>query len=72
MYTKIMNLLPLTILRMPPEKIIVELDADKFERLAANFGSFNSAFLKSIERAEREIAQGKGKALKSLRDLREA
>lgn len=51
-------------------KLVVELDADRFERLAANLGLFNPAFLASLERAEREVAQGKARRLRSLRDLR--
>jgi hypothetical protein len=51
-------------------KFIVELDADRFERLAAGLGLFNRQFLASLERAEREIAQGKARRLRSLRDLR--
>ena len=51
-------------------KFIVELDADRFERLAADLGLFSRAFLASIERAEQEVAQGKARRLRSLRDLR--
>lgn len=52
------------------KKAHVELDADKFERLAAALGLFNADFLRSVEQAEREIAVRKTKTLKSLRDLR--
>ena len=51
-------------------KLIVELDADRFERLAAGLGLFSREFLASLERAEREIARGKARRLRSLRDLR--
>lgn len=51
-------------------KLIVELDADRFERLAAGLGLFSREFLASIERAEREVALGKARRLRSLRDLR--
>ena len=51
-------------------KLIVELDADRFERLAANLGFFSKEFLASLERAEREVRQGKARRLRSLRDLR--
>ena len=51
-------------------KIIVELDADRFERLAADLGLFSRTFLSSLERAEREVAQSKARRLRSLRDLR--
>ncbi len=51
-------------------KLIVELDADRFERLAAGLGLFSREFLASIERAEREITLGKARRLHSLRNLR--
>lgn len=47
-------------------KFSVELDADSFERLAADLGLFREEFIASIEQAEREIAQGKMKKLRSL------
>lgn len=51
-------------------KLVVELDAVRFERLAAGLGLFSREFLASLERAERETAQGKARRLRSLRDLR--
>ena len=33
-------------------KILIEMDAEKFERLAASFGFFNPEFLESLDRAE--------------------
>lgn len=51
-------------------KLIIELDADRFERLAAGLGLFSREFLSSLERAERETARGKARRLRSLRDLR--
>lgn len=51
-------------------KIVVELNAVQFERLAANFGFYNPDFLESAGRAEREISQGKARRLRSLRSLR--
>lgn len=51
-------------------KIIVEMDIDKFEKLAAGLGFFQSEFLKSVARAEREIVQKKTRGLRSLKDLR--
>lgn len=50
--------------------VTVELDADRFERLAADLGLFNRAFLASLERSEREVTLGKARRLRSLRDLR--
>ncbi|MDP3883126.1 MAG: hypothetical protein Q8Q48_03675 [Candidatus Staskawiczbacteria bacterium] len=48
----------------------VEFDADKFEKLAALFGLFNSDFLKSLARSEKDIKAGRITKLKSLKDLR--
>lgn len=69
-----MNALTLTIhpISKRREKVRVELDAERFERLAAGLGLFNSEFVASIDRAEREIAEKRTKCLKSLRDLRRA
>ena len=61
----------ITVERKPKSKrIIVEIDAAKLERLAASLGLFSPAFLDSISRSEEEIALGKTKRLRSLRDLR--
>ncbi len=61
----------ITVVRKPKSKrIIVEIDADKLERLAASLGLFSSSFLDSISRSEREIALGKTKRLRDLRELR--
>lgn len=48
----------------------VELDADKFEKLAGIFGFFNPDFLKSLARAEKDIKAGRVTKLRSLKDLR--
>ena len=61
----------ITIERKPKSKrIIVEIDADKLERLAASLGLFSSSFLDSMSRSEKEIALGKTKRLRNLRELR--
>lgn len=69
-----MNALTLTIrpITKRKEKVRVELDAERFERLAAGLGFFNSAFVASVDRAEKEIAGGRIKRLRSLKDLRRA
>lgn len=54
------------------KKARVEVDADKFERLAGVLGLFNKGFLTSIERSEQEIRTGKTKTLRSLKSLRRA
>ena len=61
----------ITVERKPKSKrIIVEIDADKLERLAASLGLFSSSFLDSMSRSEKEIALGKTKRLRNLRELR--
>lgn len=67
-----MNALTLTIrpITKRKEKIRVELNAERFERLAAGLGFFNTQFITSIDRAEKEIAEGKIKRLRSLKDFR--
>ena len=52
------------------KKVLIEMDADKFERLAANLGLFNTDFLKSLNRAEKDYRAGKVYKLKSLKELR--
>jgi len=51
-------------------RIVVEIDADKLERLAASLGLLSSSFVDSISRSEKEIALGQTKRLRSLRELR--
>ena len=55
-----------------PKKFIVEMDADKLERMAAAFGMFNREFLESVERAERDYAAGRVYEVESLEELRDA
>ena len=51
-------------------KIMVELDADKLEKLAASLGFFSSNFLKSLNRSEKDYKLGRIRKIKSLKDLR--
>ena len=51
-------------------KILVEMDAEKFERLAANLGLFSPEFIKSLDRAEKDYKAGRTKKIKSLKELR--
>jgi hypothetical protein len=61
----------ITVERKPKSKrIIVEIDADKLERLAASLGLFSSSLVDSISSSEKEIALGKTKRLRNLRELR--
>lgn len=50
-------------------KFLIEIDAERLERLAANLGFFSSDFLKSIERAEKDYRLGKMREVKSLKEL---
>jgi len=55
--------------RVNRRKILVEMDADKFERLAASLGFFSDDFLKSLDRAEKDYKAGRIKKIKSLKEL---
>lgn len=50
-------------------KVVVEMDADKLERMAAYFGMLNPDFLASIERAERDYRAGRVRNVRSLQEL---
>ena len=52
------------------KKIIVELDANKLERLASHLGFFSTDFLKSVDRAERDYRTGRVREVASLGELR--
>jgi len=52
------------------KKFLVEMDVNKFERLAANLGFFSAEFLRSLDKAEKDFKAGKVKKIKSLRELR--
>ena len=41
------------------KKLLVEIDANKLERLASNLGLYNPDFIKSVERAERDFRAGR-------------
>ena len=51
-------------------RVLVEMDADRFEKIAADFGFFSEDFLKSLDRAERDLKAGKVTIVKSLKELR--
>lgn len=52
------------------KKICVEMDADKLERMAANFGFFNDNFLDSVAKAEKDHKAGKSRKIKSLSSIK--
>ena len=61
----------LTIEKKPRSgKYLVEVDVQDWERISRDLKMYNPEFLKSIDQSEREIALGKTKRLRSLRDLR--
>ncbi len=57
-------------LKKEKQKICVQMDAGRFERLAASFGFFNPEFEKSVERAEQDVRAGRVRKIRSLEDLR--
>lgn len=52
------------------KKIFIELDADKFERIAGDLGLFNKDFLESMDRSERDYKSGRIREVASLKELR--
>ena len=64
--------LNITVQSMPkhPKKILVEMDAGKFEKLAAGLGLFSGDFLDSLVRAENDYKNKKNKKVASLRALK--
>lgn len=63
---------PLTITIKPlvnNRKIFVEMNAEKFERLAASLGFFNPEFLNSLDQAEKDYKAGRIKEIKSFKEL---
>ena len=63
-----MYTLPVTISKLK-RKLHIEVDADKFERLATIFGLFNKNFLQSVDNAEEEYSSGDVEQISSLKDL---
>ena len=51
-------------------KVLVEMDAEKLERFAADFGFFSQEFLKSLDRAEKDYKKGRVQKIKNLKQLR--
>lgn len=66
--------LNITIQSIPkhPKKILVEMDVDKFEKLAASLGLFSSDFIDSLIRAENDYKNKRYKKIRSLEDLRQS
>lgn len=53
-----------------PKKILVEMDAGKFEKLAASLGLFSVDFLDSLVRAENDYKNKRYRKIRSLKDLK--
>ncbi len=65
-----MNSLTITAKPAAKRRITIELDANRFERLAADLGLLRKEFIDSVDHAEQEIVQGKARRLHSLKDFR--
>ena len=65
-----MSSLELTI-KKRNHRILVEMDADRFQKLAADFGFFSKDFLKSLEQAEKDVRAGRIRKIDSLKELRQ-
>ena len=52
-------------------RVLIEMDADLFEKLAANFGFFSKDFLESLEQAEKDVKACRVRKIQSLKDLRQ-
>jgi len=60
----------ITIKKASSGKFRVEMDIDKFERLADALGLYNPEFLKALERSEKDYREGRYRKVNSLKDLR--
>ncbi len=65
-----MSSLELTI-KKRNNRVLVEMNADRFERLAAEFGFFGKEFLNSLERAQKDVKAGRIRKVQSLKQLRQ-
>ncbi|MEK7183412.1 MAG: hypothetical protein AAB776_02125 [Patescibacteria group bacterium] len=51
------------------QTVTVQVDASRFERLAAVFGFFNPGFLSSVDRAEKDYKAGRVRKITSFSQL---
>lgn len=66
----IKDMATLTILRSPgSRKIRVEVDLDRWERLADVLGFYHPLFLKTLKQSLKESKQGQVRRIESLREL---
>lgn len=47
-------------------KFLIELDAEKFEKLANVFGFYNPEFLEALEKSTKDYKKGKIKPIENL------
>jgi len=52
-------------------RVLIEMDADRFEKLAADFGFFSKDFLESLQQAEKDVKAGRVRKIRSLKELRQ-
>lgn len=52
------------------DTVVFEMDAERFERMAATFGFFSKEVTESLDQAERDVKAGRVRTVKSLADLR--
>ena len=65
-----MATLELTI-KKKSNRVAIEMDADRFEKLAADFGLFSEDFMESLRRADRDVKAGRLTRIRSLEDVRD-
>ena len=51
------------------KRMTIEIDADKFQKLAELFGQFNPDFIKRLDKAEKDVKAGRIRKINSLKDL---
>ena len=52
------------------KKFLIEVDAEKLERIISDLGLFSSDFEKSLNQAEKDYENGDVEQIKSLKSLR--
>ena len=68
-YDASMPSLSLQLSRKGSKEIVVKIDAARLERLASTLGLYHPDFLRSLERAEADVAAGRVKRLRTMKDL---
>lgn len=60
----------ITIEKSSSSKFHIEIDINRFERLADALGLYNPEFLESLERSEKDYREGRCRKISSLKELR--